>query len=153
MTESQNKYKNKIEITARAVIIFKNKFLLCKERSRDYLFFPGGHIDFGETVEETLRREIKEETDLDIGRFSFIGVLENVYEEDKEKHHEIILAFVAKVNKLIIKERENHLRFLLKTKKELTKEKVLPVAMVRGVLNWLKTKRPFFDIEILEGRN
>jgi len=38
----------------------------------DAYVIPGGHIELGETAEEALRREIKEETALDIYGIEFI---------------------------------------------------------------------------------
>lgn len=35
---------------------------------------PGGHLEFGETFEESARREIKEEMGLKIGSLKFVGV-------------------------------------------------------------------------------
>lgn len=47
-----------------AVIIAKTdgKWVFCKHRERDTYEFPGGHREDGETISETARRELQEET-------------------------------------------------------------------------------------------
>ena len=47
-----------------AVIIAKTdgKWVFCKHRERDTYEFPGGHREPGETILETARRELREET-------------------------------------------------------------------------------------------
>ena len=47
-----------------AVIISKhnNKWVFCKHRKRDTLEIPGGHREPGESIDETARRELYEET-------------------------------------------------------------------------------------------
>ena len=47
-----------------AVIITRNdgKWVFCKHRERDTLEVPGGHRENGETILETAKRELKEET-------------------------------------------------------------------------------------------
>ena len=47
-----------------AVIIAKtdNKWAFCKHRERDTYEVPGGHREDGETILETAKRELKEET-------------------------------------------------------------------------------------------
>ena len=53
-----------------AIIFFKNKsstrILLVKNNNGRYWSFPKGHIEIGETEEQTAVREIKEETGLDV---------------------------------------------------------------------------------------
>jgi len=50
--------------------------------------FPGGHLEFGETIFETARREVKEETDLDVGELTVISLADEMrYIETDNKHH------------------------------------------------------------------
>lgn len=140
--------KKEIEVLVRAIIQSKGKILVCKKMGKKYCFFPGGHIEFGENAKKALKREIKEELGLQIKKCLFIGGSEHLFTEDARKHHEINLVFDVKVDKLETKSKEGHLEFFLKTKKELSKEKVLPISLTKAVLKWLKSKKPFWVSEI-----
>jgi len=47
---------------------------------------PGGHLEFGETPEECAPREVKEETNLDIGNISFKAITNDVFMAEN-KHY------------------------------------------------------------------
>ena len=67
---------NRQILPAVAAAIFNNKgeILLQKRRDVDQWCIISGHVEFGETVEEAILREIKEETDTQAGIVRFIGV-------------------------------------------------------------------------------
>ena len=63
--------------TTTAIIPFPpNKILLIKRRTAPFIGYwalPGGRVDPGETVEQTVVREVKEETGLDVAIVRKIG--------------------------------------------------------------------------------
>ena len=69
-------------ISARA-IIFDNDYFYAfyrrkikDGRAHEYFSIPGGGVEVGETLETTVKRELKEEFGVDINLLGFIGSLE-----------------------------------------------------------------------------
>lgn len=78
-----------------AVIIIKdNKVLLGKRKSKhgegDW-GFPGGHLENGETWEECARREVKEETDIEIDDISFSTATNDIFEKSGKHYNTIYM--------------------------------------------------------------
>jgi len=62
---------DKVPVSIKAVIIDDNK-VLCLKNERNEWDFPGGKINFNEDIEECLKREVKEETNLDINNLKIL---------------------------------------------------------------------------------
>lgn len=82
--------------TARAVIISDNKLLVFYRRKVidgkviSYYAIPGGHLEDGETLSETVIREIKEEMNLDIEIINYLGKIVVFNQEEHYYHAKII---------------------------------------------------------------
>jgi len=141
---------NQFEVCIRAIIRSQNKILVCLNKEKGYYFFPGGHLDFGESIKDALFREIKEELNVTVKEIKFIGLVNNVYEETGQKHHEINLVFDTKVDKITERSQENHIDFFLFEESKFAKERVLPIALQKAVLKWLKDKKFFWATQIYD---
>ena len=79
----------------------QGEILLIKDIKKwiDYWHIPGGHIEIGETSEQALKREVMEETGLEIDNIEFIGWQDAVNPEGfYKKKHFIFLDYCARVS-------------------------------------------------------
>ena len=53
----------------------------------------GGGIEFGERSEDAVRRELKEELNLEIINLKYIGTLENIFTFNGVSYHEVVLVY------------------------------------------------------------
>ena len=75
-------YFHNVSPAVGAIIKKHGKLLLCKrawEPQRGMLDTPGGFVDYSETLEEALKREIMEELNLDIFNISYFASFTNEY--------------------------------------------------------------------------
>lgn len=83
-------------------IIFnpQNKVLLCRSKKwNNKYIIPGGHIELGEPMEEALRREVKEETGLDIYGIELIGLQESIFSDTfSERKHFIFIDYLCRTD-------------------------------------------------------
>ena len=64
-------------------------FLMSSPKWQGKYIIPGGHIEIGETKDQALKREVKEETNLDIFDAEFLAIQECVSSDefyDKNRH-------------------------------------------------------------------
>lgn len=55
----------------------------------------GGHVEFGEYAEHTVRRELLEEIGQSLSEVRLLGVVENIFDWDGSRAHEIVFVFSA----------------------------------------------------------
>jgi 8-oxo-dGTP pyrophosphatase MutT (NUDIX family) len=79
------------------ILIYNGKVLLQKPIDDDGFAFPGGHVAFSETNEETLIREFKEEIGLDIIVKNLKWVAEVFFPWDGKPCHQICLYYIVEL--------------------------------------------------------
>lgn len=94
--------KDYIGVGCGAFILNDNNELLLhirnKEPEKGYWSIPGGRLEMYETFEEAVKREIKEETDLDIEVIKINGICDHIVDIDgEEKVHWVTPSFLCKV--------------------------------------------------------
>ncbi len=64
--------------------------------SQDYFCRPlGGGIEFGESSQQALQREIREELGAEITALQLLGVLENIFTYQGQPGHEVVFVYDA----------------------------------------------------------
>jgi 8-oxo-dGTP diphosphatase len=84
-------------LTVDAVIFFQEGIVLIRRNNPPYqgcYALPGGFVEVGETVEDAVRREAKEETGLEIEPLGLIGIYSDPGRDPRG--HVVSLAFLAK---------------------------------------------------------
>ena len=72
-------------------------FLMVSPKWQGKYGLPGGHIEYGETMEETAKREVKEETGLDIFDIQFLMVQQCIFSKEfYKKKHFVFLDYICK---------------------------------------------------------
>ncbi len=131
------------EPTVGALILNEKKeVLLCKSpKFNDKFIVPGGHVEIGETLKQALKREIKEETGLEIEPVKFINFYNAINPKDFfEKRHFIFFDFLCKVkdkNKLVLDNKELT-EFLWIEPKKALKKLDLEIYTKKTIINYLK---------------
>ena len=82
-----------------ALCIFRNndRILVFEgyDKTKDEIFYRplGGGIEFGERSEDAVRRELKEELNVEITNLKYIGTLENIFTFNGGSYDEVVLVY------------------------------------------------------------
>lgn len=133
-----------MELIVRALVIKNRKILVCQTNGRGYYFLPGGHVEFGETMQEALRRELREEMEANVVRAQFIGGFENLFEQEGVKKHEVSFVFQVDIDLAEVVSKEEHISFYWFTMDEFINENIVPPALKDAIVAWTAEKDVFF---------
>ena len=93
-------YMNPSPCNAAIILDEKKRIMLVKRKydpKKDYWDFPGGFIEFGESVEDSLRRELREELGIEIKNMKYIASYADRYIFDGLNYHTLGCVFVAEI--------------------------------------------------------
>lgn len=139
-----------IHCLSRAVIIQQHHLLVCynPQATFSYVALPGGHIENGESAEDSLIRELKEETSLSFQIQRFLGVLEYSFVPKKEgpnicHTHEYNFCFLAhssalKGLELPPEPEQDKVRFKWIALSDLARSNLLPSPLIKLLPLWLQ---------------
>lgn len=151
-------------LLSRAVIILDDHLLLAYDPRKEpkhyyelnvaFYYLPGGHIEFNESAEAAVLREIYEETGCDSYIERFLGVLEHSWSFPGDEvcchTHEINLIFkvnLKEVNGLTtIFQKEDHVAFQWIPLKEMCDIDFRPQSLKTILPQWLANQKPNLDL-------
>ena len=96
-------YFHNVAAAAAAVLEYEGKIIAIKrgqEPKKGMLDLPGGFLDPKETAEDGLKREIREELNIEIGDLKYLGSYPNIYKYKGVLYHTCDLFFHSKINVL-----------------------------------------------------
>ena len=129
-----------IETIARGICIKDNHILICRNRKVGNLYFPGGHIEFGETGAEALVREVREEMGVESSAREFLGCCEHKFDQHGRLHAEINLVYALDIPSSVpgqaVPSCEDWIAFEWMPVAELASSAVEPAALRNRVLSW-----------------
>ena len=124
-------------ISVKGLVFYGDKFLILKRSTNSqgqsgFWEFPGGRLEFGENAKEGLKREIFEETGLQIDVAFPIGSWEII---KNDSSHILGLTFLARTDNYNVVLSEEHTQFQWINKEEISNYKVFP-KMLEEVEEW-----------------
>lgn len=93
-------YQNPSSSTAAFILNAKGELLVvrrAKEPAKDTLDLPGGFVDNGETGEQGIVREIKEETGLEVTEVEYLFSIPNIYRYSGMDIHTLDMFYLCRV--------------------------------------------------------
>ena len=126
-----------------AVIIEnENQEIMLVERKFDpqkgFWDLPGGFINAYETLEESVKREIKEELGVDVQINKIVGVYKDIYVFQDIANPVIGIVVCAKITGGVIKVSDDISGFKYFSKEEILNQKLAFSSMRQGLLDYLK---------------
>jgi 8-oxo-dGTP pyrophosphatase MutT (NUDIX family) len=79
------------------VAIHNDSVLLHRANDEPFWTLPGGRAEHGETAEQTIAREMREELDTDVEVDRLLWIVENFFEFGGSSYHELALYFAIRV--------------------------------------------------------
>jgi len=101
INEETRRYPSRPFLGVGALIIEDGRILLVergKEPLKGFWSIPGGIVETGEKLEEGIRREVREETGLDVEPYSMFEIFERIIPdgEGKPEYHYVLIDYLCR---------------------------------------------------------
>ncbi len=140
-----SKHDRQIEILARGACVQEGHMLICRNRKKGNLYLPGGHVEWGESAREALRREIREEMGRSCRVGSFLGVVEHSFIWKGRRTCEINLVFEMSVKGISPAQpplsAEEKLEFLWMSLRQAARSSLQPASLRQALSGWMRPVR------------
>lgn len=105
--------EGRFNVRAAAVITDRERLLVMLDERSPYYYIPGGRISFGESAEQAVLRELREELEIEAKAEKLLWVVESFFTEDVslERYHELAYYFQIDISGTDLLERGD--QFLL----------------------------------------
>ena len=118
--------------------LIRNDKILLTKGGDDYSL-PGGHSQIGETSQETIIREFKEETGFDVETLNVISTYENFWKWNQKNCHQLCIFYRLKMidekQELVPNPDTNNTKFVWLDLDELKNIKLYPKGIAEQILN------------------
>lgn len=119
----------------------KGEILLVKRKyppRKNYWDLPGGFVDIGETLEQSVGREVKEETGLNVKNLKYLGSYLDRYLYQGDNYYTIGFSFVAKTktDKIKLGDDVNDFQFILP--KKVNFKRIAFKGVARAIRDYMK---------------
>lgn len=130
-----------IEILARGLVRCGETVLVCRSLKHGHCYLPGGHVEFGESTVDALRREFREETGRDVRVGKLVTVIEQRFIQRNKERHELSLVFHVELEEFVdgchppeIRSQEADIAFEWHRAAELESSEFVPAPLAKALL-------------------
>ena len=124
-------------VSVKALVVKNNAILLLQEEDGRWEL-PGGGLEFGETIEECLKREVQEEIGVTVKAMDPKPLYVWTVKKDEEGDYRLFLAYTVVLNSLDFKKSKEAIDFQFLSKKEMEGMKLHP--NIQALPNFLNPK-------------
>jgi molecular chaperone GrpE len=150
-----NNFGSKYAIAGVSALIFNKdgKLLLTRSPKWDNLWVPpGGKVEFNENMEQTLKREMKEELNLDINVMEYLTTIELNKTKQRPNLHMVVNEFVAEADNQDVIINDEHSAYDWRMPKDWLEEKDLYPTVREAIKYYLNEFLPKKDCQGLYKR-